>query len=202
MRARLHAAGLPAPERLHAANSAGAIAHVASRYELVRCGISLYGYRPSAAIAPGLVDPAGRGGLRPALTWRSAVSLVRELGAGERTSYGRAYELSGRADIATVPVGYADGVPRGLFAAGGELLVRGRRRALAGAVTMDQVLLDCGPDSGVRPGDEVVLIGSQGADEVTAAEWADRLGTISYEILCGIGPRVPRRHLRERGAQC
>jgi alanine racemase len=120
---------------------------------------------------------------------------VRELGAGERTSYGRRYELAGRSDIATVPVGYADGVARRLFEAGGELLVGGRRRRIAGVVTMDQLLLDCGPDSGVRPGDEVVLIGRQGAEEVTADEWADRLGTISYEILCRIGPRVARRHL-------
>lgn len=197
VRSRLEAAGLPAP-RLHAANSAGAIAHPSSRYDMVRCGISLYGYAPSPATAPDLLDPGGPGALRPALTWKSAVSLVRELGAGERTSYGRRYELAGRSDIATVPVGYADGVARRLFETGGELLVGGRRRPLAGVVTMDQLLLDCGPDSGVRPGDEVVLIGRQGAEEVTADEWADRLGTISYEILCDIGPRVPRRHLGAR----
>jgi alanine racemase len=95
-----------------------------------------------------------------------------------------------------VPVGYADGVPRGLFGSGGELLVGGRRRPVAGTVTMDQLLVDCGPDSGVKPGDEVVLIGSQGTETVTAQEWADRLGTISYEILCRIGPRLPRRHVR------
>jgi alanine racemase len=104
--------------------------------------------------------------------------------------------LTERADIATVPVGYADGVPRGLFQGGGELLVGGRRRRVAGTVTMDQLLVDCGPDSGVRCGDEVVLIGSQGAETVSAQEWADRIGTISYEILCRIGPRLPRRHVR------
>jgi alanine racemase len=130
------------------------------------------------------------------LTWKTQVSHVRTLGAGERTSYGRAYALAERADIATVPVGYADGVPRGLFQGGGELLVGGRRRRVAGTVTMDQLLVDCGPDSGVRCGDEVVLIGSQGAETVSAQEWADRIGTISYEILCRIGPRLPRRHVR------
>ena len=196
LRSSLEAAGLPAPARLHAANSAGAIAHASSRYDIVRCGISLYGYLPSAAISPELVEVVGCGPLRPALTWKTQVSLVRELAAGERTSYGLAYALKDRADIATVPVGYADGVPRGLFGSGCELLVGGRRRPVAGTVTMDQLLVDCGPDSGVKPGDEVVLIGSQGAETVTAQEWAERLGTISYEILCRIGPRLPRRHVR------
>ena len=118
LRSSLEAAGLPAPARLHAANSAGAIAHASSRYDIVRCGISLYGYLPSAAVSPGLVEAAGVGPLRPALTWKTQVSLVRELAAGERTSYGLAYALKDRADIATVPVGYADGVPRGLFGSG------------------------------------------------------------------------------------
>jgi len=198
-RRRLESAGVPAPARLHAANSAGAIAHPGSRYDVVRCGICLYGYAPSTAVGAAQVEAAGKGALRPALTWRTRVSLVRELAAGERPSYGRAYSLHTRSDVATVPVGYADGVPRGLFEAGGELLVGGRRRAVAGTVTMDQLMLDCGPDSGVRPGDEVVLIGSQGTEAVTAQEWADRLGTISYEILCRIGPRLPRRHVRGGG---
>jgi alanine racemase len=195
-RSILAAAGVPAPARLHAANSAGAIAHRSSRYDLVRCGISLYGYAPSAAVDAALLEATGGRALQPALTWRSQVSLVRELAVGERTSYGRRYSLPERADIATVPVGYGDGVPRALFEAGGELLVGGRRRPVAGVVTMDQLLVDCGPDSGVRPGDEVVLIGAQGAETVTAQEWADRLGTISYEILCRIGPRLPRRPFR------
>jgi len=195
-RSSLEAAGLPPPARLHAANSAGTIAHPSSRYDLVRCGISLYGYLPSQAVSPGPVQAAGVGPLRPALSWKTQVSHVRELGAGERTSYGRAYELAERADIATVPVGYADGVPRSLFDGGGEVLIGGRRRRVAGSVTMDQLMVDCGPDSGVRRGDEVVLIGSQGAETVTAQEWADRIGTISFEILCRIGPRLPRRHVR------
>jgi alanine racemase len=196
LRAEMAQAGVPAPARLHAANSAGAIAHPGSRYDMVRCGISLYGYLPSAAVGPALVEAAGAGMLRPALSWKTQVSYVRELGPGERTSYGLAYKINERTDIATVPVGYADGVPRGLFEAGGELLVGGRRLPVAGVVTMDQLLVDCGPDSGVRRGDEVVLIGSQGDETVSAQEWAARLGTISYEILCRIGPRLPRRHVR------
>jgi alanine racemase len=199
LRSSLEAAGLPAPGRLHAANSAGAIAHASSRLDVVRCGISLYGYLPSAAVSPAPIEAAGLGALRPALTWKTQVSHVRILSAGERTSYGRAYVLAERADIATVPVGYADGVPRSLFEGGGELLIGGRRRQVAGTVTMDQLLVDCGPDSGVRCGDEVVLIGSQGDETVSAQEWADRIGTVSYEILCRIGPRLPRRHVHGGG---
>ncbi len=94
--------------------------------------------------------------------------------------------------MATVPIGYADGVPRALFAAGYEVLIGGKRRPLAGQVTMDQIVVDCGDDNSVAVGDEVVLLGRQGDEEITASEWATLLGTISYEVLCGIGPRVPR----------
>jgi alanine racemase len=201
VRKSLQEAGIPRPARIHAANSAGAIAHPGSRYDVVRCGISLYGYLPSPAVPASLVTAAGAGALRPALSWKTQVSCIRELAPGERLSYGLSYRLPVRADIATIPVGYADGVPRGLFQAGGEVLIGGRRYPVAGAVTMDQLMVDCGPDSGVRRGDEVVLIGTQGNETVTAQEWADRLGTISYEILCRIGPRLPRRHVRGHGGQ-
>jgi alanine racemase len=97
--------------------------------------------------------------------------------------------------VATVPIGYADGVPRRLFDVGGEVLIGGVRRPLAGVVTMDQIVVDCGPGGAppVTAGDEVVLLGRQGDEEVSATEWADLLGTINYEVLCDIGPRVPRR---------
>jgi alanine racemase len=95
--------------------------------------------------------------------------------------------------VATVPIGYADGVPRRLFDVGAEVLVGGARRRLAGVVTMDQLLVDCGTDP-VERGDEVVLIGAQGDERVGAEEWAAKLGTISYEIVCGISARVPRRY--------
>jgi alanine racemase len=176
------------PDILHAANSAGAIAHPSSRYDLVRCGISLYGHPPSPALA-------GRADLRPALSLKARVTLVKELGAGERLSYGRCYEIRDRSTVATVPLGYADGVPRRLSAVGAEVLVAGRRCPMAGTVTMDQLLVDCPPEAAVAAGDEVVLIGRQGGEEVRAEDWAERLGTISYEILCGIGPRVPRTSL-------
>jgi alanine racemase len=125
---------------------------------------------------------------------KAQVTYVRELEEGERPSYGRRRALPERSVVATVPIGYADGVPRRLFECGGEVLVGGIRRPLAGMVTMDQIVIDCGPPGPTAPavGDEVVLIGHQGDDTVSATEWADRLGTISYEVLCGIGPRVPR----------
>jgi alanine racemase len=96
--------------------------------------------------------------------------------------------------VATAPIGYADGVPRRLFERGGQVLVGGVRRPLAGMVTMDQIVIDCGPPGPTAPaiGDEVVLLGRQDDAAVTATEWADLLGTINYEVLCAIGPRVPR----------
>lgn len=190
VRDRMARAGL-VPDHVHAANSAGAIAHPAARYDMVRCGIALYGYAPSAELA-------GAVGLRPALSLRALVSYAKEVDQGERLSYGLRYTAPERTVIATVPLGYADGVPRRLFDVDVPVLIGGRRRPIAGVVTMDQLMVDCGPGADVRIGDEVVLLGRQGAEEVTAEEWAGALGTINYEILCGIGPRVPRVYVGER----
>jgi alanine racemase len=188
--AQLAAAGTPTPMR-HAANSAGALWHPRSRYDMVRCGIALYG------LAPAPDGPARRRvpDLRPALALKARVSYVKTVGKGERLSYGLRYELSEESVIATVPLGYADGVVRGLSAAGGAVLVGGRRRPIAGTVTMDQILVDCGPEAAVDVGDEVVLIGAQGDQMIGAWEWADLLGGIAYEVVCGISGRVPRRYV-------
>ncbi len=186
----LTGAGVDVPRR-HAANSAGALAHPASRLDLVRTGIAVYGIAPSPALA-GQVD------LRPALRLVSRVSHVKTVVAGEAISYGQRYLVSSDTTIATVPVGYADGVRRALGASGGEVLIGGRRHPIAGTVTMDQITVDCGPDAPVARGDEVVLIGRQGDEEVTAEEWAERLGTIGYEITCGLGRRVPRVVVADR----
>jgi alanine racemase len=185
--AAIEAAGVAVPAR-HAANSAGTI-HTAAHLDLVRPGLAVYGYSPDPTRP---VD-----GLRPVLSLKAEVSYVKELDAGERLSYGLRYELGERSTIATVPLGYADGVPRRLGETGGVVLVGGRRRPIAGTVTMDQILVDCGPAGAaeVRVGDEVVFLGAQGDERITADDWAARLGTISYEILCGIGPRVPRVHV-------
>jgi len=142
-------------------------------------------------------DPAsvGRVDLRPAMALKARASYVKEVPAGHRISYGLRYQFNDHAVVATVPIGYADGVPRRLSFVGAEVLVGGRRRLIAGTVTMDQIMVDCGPDADVAAGDEVVLIGRQGEEEITAQEWADRLDTIAYEVVCGVGPRVPRVYL-------
>ena len=170
----------------HAANSAGAINFPESRFDVVRLGIAVYGVTPAPGVGADL-------GLRPALSLRSRVSHVKRVPAGERISYGLRYELAGDATIATVPIGYADGVPRNLGSTGAEVLLHGRRVPIAGTVTMDQLMLDVG-DLPVAPGDVVTLIGTDGEARVTAEEWADRMATIGYEIVCGIGPRVPREY--------
>jgi alanine racemase len=133
------------------------------------------------------------------------VSFVKPVRAGSRISYGLRHTFSHDTTVATVPIGYADGVPRRLSSTGAHVLIRGRPRPIVGVVTMDQLMVDCGPDSEVAIGDEVVLIGDQdgpdGVQRIRATDWADRLGTIGYEIVCGIGARVPRhpgRSIRSR----
>jgi alanine racemase len=178
------------PVRRHAANTAGAVAYPAARYDMVRCGLALYGQLPGAFVREAYAA-SGAPALRPVLSLHSRVSAVRRLPAAARPSYGRLRALPSPAIVATVPIGYADGLLRALFDGGYEALIGGVRRPLAGAVTMDQIVVDCGDDE-VAPGDAVVLLGRQGDETVDADEWAARLGTISYEVLCGIGPRVPR----------
>jgi alanine racemase len=182
----LAAAGLE-PGLLHAANSAAAIAHPSARYDMVRCGIAVYGLLPGAALA-------GRVELRPAMRITARVSFVREVEAGEAVSYGLRYRCATRSTVAVVPLGYGDGIPRSLGAVGGEVLVGGRRCPIAGTVTMDQLLIDCGPDAAVAVGDEVVLLGRQGDEEITAEEWGEKLGTINYEVVTRIGPRLHRSY--------
>jgi alanine racemase len=173
------------PELLHAANSAGLLAHPAARLDLVRCGIAVYGLTPSPALA-GLTE------LRPALSLLAEVSFVKPLAAGQAVSYGLRWTAPIDTVVATIPIGYADGVPRAYGASGGQVLIGGRRCPVVGTVTMDQLLVDCGPGAAVAPGDECVLIGRQGDEEVTAWEWAERVGTIAYEVVCGLSSRVPR----------
>ena len=172
------------PEILHAANSAALIRHPASHFDLVRPGIAVYGVQP----APGVGDD-----LRPALSWVSTVVMAKRLAAGERLSYGHHYELARDSWIATVPVGYADGYPRA-GSSKADVLIAGRRCRVAGNVTMDQIMVDCGENE-PRPGEPVVLLGTQGDQRISAEELAARAGTIAYELLAGIGGRVPREYV-------
>jgi alanine racemase len=189
--ADLEAQGVTVPLS-HAANTAGTIAFPQARLGMVRCGIGLYGYLPGSSVQSAFAAHAPGVCLLPAMSLKAQIVAVRTLDAGERPSYGRLRPLPERSVVATVPIGYADGVPRALFGAGYDVLIGGVRRPLAGMVTMDQLVVDCGADDSVRPGDEVVLLGRQGDETITADDWAALLGTISYEVVCGVGPRMPR----------
>ena len=184
--AELAAAGISVPLR-HAANSAAALAHPDSRYDLVRCGIALYGIPPAPAL-DGAVP------LVPAVRLATEVSFVKPVAAGEGVSYGHLGRPAADTRVATLPIGYADGVFRALGPLRQEVLIRGRRHPMLGVVTMDQVMIDLGADSDVAAGDEAVLLGTQGGEEIRPDEWAARLGTVGYEIVCAIGARVERRY--------
>jgi len=177
------------PRVLHLANSAGAMAYPESRRSMVRSGLALYGLYTQAWLS-GSLEELGVG-LATVMTLRARVSAVRRLDAGERPSYGRRRALERASNVATVPFGYADGYARRLFEADARVLINGRRYPLAGVVTMDQLVIDCGDDP-VSVGDDVVLLGRQGDEVVTAEELAQRGDTITHEIICAVGQRVPR----------
>ncbi len=176
------------PPLIHAANSAAALARPDARFSMVRLGIAMYGLLPG----PGVKDLCA--GLIPALSLKGKVSAVRWVKAGEAVSYGLRRPVEQDTLIATVPIGYADGVPRLLTTSNVPVLINGVPRVLAGTVTMDQIMIDCRQDSMVTVGDEVVLIGRQGDHVVTADQWAEAIGTIGYEIVCGMSPRLFRRY--------
>jgi alanine racemase len=172
---------------VHACNTAGALTAPAAHYDMVRAGIGIYGIAPAPSLA-------GAIRLEPALSVKARVSYVQTVAEGARVSYGLRYETDTATCLATVPAGYADGVPRELSHRGGTVLIGGARHPMAGTITMDQLMVDVGANE-VEVGDEVVLIGRQGSAEITAQEWADRMDTIAYTVVCGIGSRVPRRYV-------
>jgi len=179
---------------IHMANSAAALHRPASRHALVRLGIALYGLDPAERPDHPL-PPSAHTDLRPVMSVKARIVQVREVPAGTPVSYGGRTVTRRRSRIAVVPVGYADGYAWRLTGKA-EALVRGRRVPVAGSVTMDMTLLDV-TDAGAELGDEVVLLGRQGTEEITAAELAVHAGTISWEILCHLGLRLPRRYVRE-----
>jgi alanine racemase len=182
--AAIRSAGLAVP-MMHSSNTAGAIEFPEARYDLVRIGIGTYGLQPDRSVGSEL-------DLLPAMRVISEVAHVQRHPAGTRPSYGRRRAMPTEGRLASIPMGYADGLPR-LLSDGGEVLIRGKRYPLAGTVTMDYIVVDVGSDP-VEVGDEVVLIGRQGDEEIAVEEWADLTGTINYEIVCQIGPRMPRRY--------
>jgi alanine racemase len=171
----------------HAANSAATLRDHASHFDMARCGIAIYGLDPFHS------DPFARG-LEPALELRSYVADVKRFPTGASAGYGRRWSAPGDAWVGVLPIGYGDGVRRGLTN-NGEALVGGSRYPIVGTVSMDNVTIHLGPDTGVESGSPAVLIGAQGDERILCEEVARRLGTINYEITCGISSRVPRLHV-------
>lgn len=181
---------------VHAGNSAATLRSPAAHFDMVRCGISIYG-----------IDPFGEDpfavGLEPALELRSYVAEVKECRAGQSAGYGRRFIAERDTHVAVLPIGYGDGWRRGL-SNNADVLIGGRRRPLVGTVSMDNVTVDLAPagtPAGEEPrgpegllGREAVLIGAQGEERITAEEVARRLQTIGYEVTCGLTARVPRVH--------
>jgi alanine racemase len=173
------------PEVRHLANSAATLTREDAHFDLVRPGIAVYGISPMPDD-----HPAETLGLRPAMTLTARAALVKRLPAGHGVSYLHRYRTTAETTTMLIPLGYADGIPRNATNVG-PVLAAGRRRTIAGTVCMDQFVLDVGDDPAAA-GDEVVLFGPGDAGEPTVDDWARATGTISYEIVTRIGPRVPR----------
>jgi len=168
----------------HAANSAAVFREPRSHFDMARCGVAIYGLDPFQG------DPAERG-LQPALSLHSYVADVKRFPAGASAGYGQTWRAPVDTWVGVLPLGYGDGVRRGL-SNNAEVLIRGRRHPLVGTVSMDNITVDLGPETEIEAGDEAVLIGSQGAESIRSEEVAERLETINYEVTCGISARVPR----------
>jgi alanine racemase len=171
---------------VHAANSAATFRDPAAHFDLVRCGIAIYGLDPFGE------DPAARG-LEPALALESYVAAVKRFEPGDSAGYGRTWKAPAATCVGVLPIGYGDGWRRAL-SNDCDVLVRGRRHPLVGTVSMDNVTIDLGPDTDVRPGDRAVLIGEQDGERILCEEVARRLHTINYEVTCGLSARVRREH--------
>ena len=171
------------PGLVHCANSASILDVPESTFSMVRPGVMMYGYYPSRTTSESIP-------LKVVMTLKTRVSLVKWIGPGESVSYGRRFVATRRTQIATLPIGYADGYTR-LLSGKAEVLIHGKRFPITGAICMDQLMADVSSEE-VNPGDEAVLIGSQGEGRISAWDLAGSLGTIPYEICCAISSRVPR----------
>ena len=180
------------PKYIHIANSSAAIRGIDTGSDtgvgIARVGIAIYGIAPSNELESHVAT------LKPVMSIHARVSHLQRLKAGEGVSYGLRVKLERDATIATLPIGYADGIPRRLWSVGGEVLIGGAFCPIIGVVTMDQLMVNCA-DAEVKIGDQAVLLGSQGTEAITANQIATRLETIGYEIVCGINARVPRRYI-------
>jgi alanine racemase len=171
----------------HTANSAAILGYPPSYFQMVRPGLMLYGYIPLALKE----NPHG---LKPVLSLKTKIVQLKRIPPATPVSYGRTWRSKRESLIATLPLGYADGYPR-LLSNRGSVLLKGRRLPIVGRVCMDMLMIDATEVPGARVGDEVILIGRDGQERITADEIADLAGTISYEILCGISKRIPRFYI-------
>lgn len=186
MKEQLSDAGIT-PDFVHLGNSAGLVAWDLPGSNLARPGIALYGGAP---LSPGNTELD----LQPVMTFATRIAQLRTLEAGVGISYGHTWQTRRETRLATLPVGYADGYNR-LFSNSGAVLIRGQRVPIVGRVCMDWIMADVTDVPEVEIGDRVILLGRDGSQEVSAAEWAEKLGTIDYEVFCRIGQRVPRHYL-------
>jgi alanine racemase len=176
---------------VHAANSAAVYRDSRAHFDMARCGIAIYGLDPFQEA------PDARG-LEPALALESYVADVKQFGTGMSAGYGRSWQAQRDTRVAVLPIGYGDGYRRGLSNRS-SVLLRGRRHPVVGTISMDNTTVELDPDSDVRPGDNATLIGKQDGERILAEELARQLGTINYEVTCGISPRV--RRLYHRGGE-
>jgi alanine racemase len=175
-----------APEAsIHALNSAGAMLHASEEGDLVRIGLALYGVSPL---------PAFQKLLRPVLSWKARITFLNEIPKGHRVSYGGTFTAPRAMKVAVLPAGYADGYPRQVSGNGAEVLIRGNRCPVIGRVTMDQIIVDVSKVQGVTIGDEAVLVGKQGREQLTATEVAAKADTIPWHLFCGITGRVAYKY--------
>lgn len=172
---------------IHAANSAAILQVKESLFNMVRPGLSLYGYYPSMQCKRPFL-------LRPVMSLKSYVADVQTYKANESIGYSLTYTIPEQTNIAAVPIGYGDGVNR-LFSNNGSVLIRGKRYPIIGRVSLDWILADVGGETDIKPGDEVVLMGKQGNSKITIYEWCETLQTIPYEVTCNISSRVPRKFI-------
>lgn len=174
------------PALVHAANSAATILHPETHHDMVRCGIAMYGLPPSKAVAGAIP-------LEPAMRVKARVSFVKRIGLGDGVSYGFTWHAGGPTTIATLPLGYADGVHR-VLSNRMSVIIGGRRCAQVGRICMDQLMVEIPPGLDVQVGDEATLVGRQGGEVITMDEVAEIAGTINYEMACGFALRLERIH--------
>lgn len=184
---KVKAQGVHIPIR-HAANSGALLQLPDAHLDMVRPGIILYGLPPSQHVGNDI-------GLEPVLSWKAKISHIKIVPAGETVSYGRTFRTAYPTRVATIPIGYADGLRRNLSNRG-EVLVKGRRATIIGRVCMDQTLLDVTKIPDLQVGDEVTLLGTDAYERIDATEMASWISTINYEIVCGISKRVPREYIK------